>query len=273
MEEVDWTNEAVVQLIQEYEKRPELWDVNHPMYRVHTVKYKAWAQLASIFECDIMDMRKKLNSVFASHRRVKANLRSGGRSSWFLYPYLRFLPGHIEHNVDGVETPKVDVRQVQESEAEESGESNDSSSDDDNEEEQPVLVKVEPEIVQPRPKRRFIPPPTSPNLSRQPKPLKRRLLKEPTKPTSDLDSKLLEALKLLKRSELSRKKDECDSFGEYIATSLRKHDERTQSMIKQAINNILFEQEMKKYSGGQYTVVLTNMEENPLVLGDHETDK
>ncbi|XP_030025719.1 uncharacterized protein LOC115444187 isoform X2 [Manduca sexta] len=272
MAEVEWTNEAAIQLIQEYEKRPELWDTNHTLYRVHTAKYEAWSDIARVFECDMTDLRKKLNSIFASHRREKAKVRCGGRSSWFLYPYMKFLPSHIDNN-DVTPTPKVDVRQVQESEAEESGESNDSSSDDDNEEEQPVLVKVEPEIVQPRPKRRFIPPPTSPNLSRQPKPLKRRLLKEPTKPTSDLDSKLLEALKLLKRSELSRKKDECDSFGEYIATSLRKHDERTQSMIKQAINNILFEQEMKKYSGGQYTVVLTNMEENPLVLGDHETDK
>lgn len=91
--------------------------------------------------------------------------------------------------------------------------------------------------------------------------------------TRQLDIKLIEALKLLKRSELSKRKDECDTFGEYIATSLRKHDDRTQSMIKQAINNILFEQEMKKYSSGQYTVVLTGMEENPLVLGDQETEK
>lgn len=66
---------------------------------------------------------------------------------------------------------------------------------------------------------------------------------------------------------MTRKKDECDSFGEYIADSLRKHDERTQSMIKQAINNILFEQEMKKYSASQY-VVISGIDENPLILGD-----
>lgn len=39
-------------------------------------------------------------------------------------------------------------------------------------------------------------------------------------------------------------------------------------MIKQAINNILFEQEMKKYSVGQYAVVISGVDENPLILGD-----
>lgn len=96
-------------------------------------------------------------------------------------------------------------------------------------------------------------------------PLKRKLGIKENEP---LDSRLLEILKLLRKSDLSRKKDECDSFGDYIAVSLRKHDERTRSMIKQAINNILFEQEMKKYSANQYTVVLSGVDENPLVIGD-----
>lgn len=103
--------------------------------------------------------------------------------------------------------------------------------------------------------------------------LKRRIIKDANNTTTtvnNLDSRLLETLKLLRKSDLSKKKDECDSFGEYIAISLRKHDERTQSMIKQAINNILFEQEMKKYSTGQYTVVLSGMDENPLVIGDEK---
>lgn len=95
--------------------------------------------------------------------------------------------------------------------------------------------------------------------------LKRKIVKD----NDSLDNRLLETLRLLRKSDLSRKKDECDSFGDYIAISLRKHDERTQSMIKQAINNILFEQEMKKYSTtGQFTVVLSGVDENPLVIGD-----
>lgn len=91
-----------------------------------------------------------------------------------------------------------------------------------------------------------------------------------TNQSTHTDSKLIEMLRLLKKSDISKKKDECDSFGEYIATSLRKHDDRTQSMIKQAINNILFEQEMKKYTN--YSVVISP--ENPLdnVIGDDDDE-
>lgn len=72
-------------------------------------------------------------------------------------------------------------------------------------------------------------------------------------------------IKLLRKTENCKKKDECDTFGEYIASSLRKHDDRTQSMIKQAINNILFEQEMKKYNtSGTYAVIISDPIENPL---------
>lgn len=158
-------------------------------------------------------------------------------------------------------------------EREQTSEDDDDDEDDEDRGEQEVLIKQEPSIETydmdedaPRDNRN--------NDVKQPlkryrlnRPLvKRKLIKE----NNSLDSRLLETLRLLRKSDLSRKKDECDSFGEYIAVSLRKHDERTQSMIKQAINNILFEQEMKKYSTGHYTVVLQGVDENPLVLGDQE---
>lgn len=104
--------------------------------------------------------------------------------------------------------------------------------------------------------------PRKPKLSTT---VKKRLVKE----ISDkLDCKLLEVVRLLRRDH-SKKKDECDSFGEYIADSLRKHDDKTQCMIKQAINNILFEQEMKKFkSTSTLTLVLNGLDENPLKLMD-----
>lgn len=44
------------------------------------------------------------------------------------------------------------------------------------------------------------------------------------------------------------RRDDCDTYGEYIAATLRKHDNQTQCLIKQAINRILFEQEMSQYA-------------------------
>lgn len=102
MTEVEWTNDLVIRLINEYKQRPELWDCAHELYRVPTAKYEAWSELAIAFECDIADLRKKLNSVFASHRREKGKVRCGGRSTWFLYKHLSFLPNHLESAHDDV---------------------------------------------------------------------------------------------------------------------------------------------------------------------------
>jgi hypothetical protein len=102
MTQVEWTNELVIRLIQEYKLRPMLWDPDHDMYRIQTAKYEAYAELAAMFGCDIVDLRRKLNSVFASYRREKVKIRSGGKSYWFLYQYMKFLPSHLampERNV------------------------------------------------------------------------------------------------------------------------------------------------------------------------------
>lgn len=125
------------------------------------------------------------------------------------------------------------------------------------------MIKEEPDFERTPPKTKSIC--SKPRLKRV---LKRRIIKERTESLAERN-KLLER-KLYKRSEIYKKKDECDTFGEYIAMSLRKHDERTRSMIKQAINNILFEQEMKKYNSGQYAVLISNVEtcENPLMIGE-----
>lgn len=99
MGDVEWTNNLVIRLMKEYAKRPELWDSNNELYRVQTARYEAWSDLGKLFECDIAELRKKLNSIFASHRREKAKVRMGGRSTWFLYPYMKFLPSHLNDSV------------------------------------------------------------------------------------------------------------------------------------------------------------------------------
>lgn len=148
------------------------------------------------------------------------------------------------------------------------------SNDEDLNSVQEVLIKQEPIHVHYKQRARA---PAKTHKPRITRPLKRRVVKEHHSSSSSsfvsnvLDSRLAEAVKLLRRSEMTRKMDECDSFAKYIADSLRKHDDRTQSMIKQAINNILFEQEMKKYSSNQqYAVVLAGIDENPLILSDQD---
>ncbi|XP_053610573.1 uncharacterized protein LOC128675291 [Plodia interpunctella] len=274
-----WSQSTVIRLVEEYKKRPELWDIAHESYRKQTTKYEAWSEMAAIFDCDIADLRRKMNSILASLRREKTKVRCGGRSSWFLYDYMHFLPTHIPNNVIGspdykrctkleAEDDQSDnenndtiVHEEEEQEVEEEEE----NEVDEGEEHQLIYIKQEPSTTKfVRPTTKYIHQSVNkPRLIRT-----RRIRKKPiTANSNKLDSKILETLKLIKSSNLTKKKDECDSFGEYIANSLRKHDERTQSMIKQAINNILFEQEMKKYGPGPYEVLMT-AEENPLILED-----
>ncbi|XP_026753247.1 uncharacterized protein LOC113513452 [Galleria mellonella] len=268
MADVEWTNELVIKLVEEYSKKPELWDNTHKWYRMHTAKYEAWTDLANMFDCDIADLRKKLNSIFASHRREKAKVRCGGRSLWFLYNHLKFLPNHLDNdnNPDAV-VMKSNNSRIEEDFEEHTSDDNNHDVDEDHEE---IIIKEEP-VVQ-----TYVKPKSYKYTTHKPrltKTIKRRIIREaPANSSSRIDSKILETLRLIRKSDLSRKKDECDSFGEYIADSLRKHDDRTQSMIKQAINNILFEQEMKKYSTNQYEVVITGVDENPLILGDTDSN-
>ncbi|CAH0694398.1 unnamed protein product [Spodoptera exigua] len=307
-ERADWSGDALVRLLAEYRKRPELWYKGHRLYREHSAKYESWSELAALFHCTIAELRKKLNSIFASYRREKSKIRHGGSTHWFLYDHLKFLPDHVatpasdgnadgSHNENALETNDHEVDQKREDELNiklieqrslqpqassnyatesRSGESSDNNEEEEVEEEeeqtedreQQVIIKQEPSTSETSEKQPSAP--AQPRKRGRRKMFPRSKLTQPMKRKQlrghdALDNKLLEALKILKKSDLSRKKDECDSFGEYIAISLRKHDERTQSMIKQAINNILFEQEMRMYSAGQYTVVLTGDDENPLV--------
>lgn len=172
----------------------------------------------------------------------------------------------------------VSFRQAtnQEAEEEQPAWEDENQVDEDDEEEDDdihqIIIKEEPEPaakVPSKPQHEYIYPVHKPRLPR-----KRKIIRSPTTSGgTKIENVILETLKILRRSNITKKKDECDSFGEYIADSLRKHDERTQAMIKQAINNILFEQEMKKYSSGHYEIVISGVDENPLILGENHHEK
>ncbi|CAH2240270.1 jg2282 [Pararge aegeria aegeria] len=250
---MEWSNKEVIRLVKAYKAKRMLWDPLHDLYHVQTAKYEAWCELAEPYGCEIVELRKKFNSIFASYRREKAKIRTGGTSFWFLYKYLSFLPSHMDQE----KSEKAKKKPL----SEEPDEPPDEPPSDPEEYEDigssspvHIIVKEETEITPQSPPRYFL---TKPNTT---------LIHKRRREKEDFDKQNTIESKLLKRTKLYKKKDECDSFGEYIAIALRKHDDKTKSMIKQAINNILFEQEMKKYNSGQYAVIYTGVEENPLIV-------
>ncbi|XP_048480504.1 uncharacterized protein LOC105387752 isoform X3 [Plutella xylostella] len=277
---MEWTNKQVVRLVREYERHPEVWDSTHELFRVFTAKHEAWEDMAKKFNCEVIDLKKKMNSVLASHRRERCRVRAGRPSCWFLYDALSFLPHHLGNLVprrakggsENEDDGSVQGYQDNQEDDEEQTEYLDIPADDMHEE---VIIKQEDQ-----PKKRTvyttsvgrIKPEYNQRL-RLMRNIKRKNTAAPSQGSLAAANSTTDLIRILKRSELLKKKDECDSFGEYIANSLRKHGERTRSMIKHAINNIIFEQEMKKYSG-QYdvSIVSGDDDENPLILSNQMSD-
>ncbi|CAF4927956.1 unnamed protein product [Pieris macdunnoughi] len=256
-------NEQVIRVVNEFKARALLWDPEHDLYRVKTSRNEAWSEIATEFNYSVMDLKKKFRSIFASHRRERSKVLLGIKTHWFLYDLLSFLPTHVKNlksskkrNSSAQKTLQT-YKQVDEN-VDEVNDDHDGDTDHSDDEtefiQEAIIIKTEPEDE---------PPPKRVLHYRKPRAVR------PTRPsfkrhflTRERDRSLTEPY--VKPSPV-KGKDECDSFGEYIAVSLRKHDERTRSMIKQAINNILFEQEMKKYNSSSYVV-----EKNPLIIGDSD---
>lgn len=111
-EEMNGNNDQVLRMVNEFKVRPMLWDPDNDLYRVHTAKYEAWSEIAKMFDYDVTDLRRKFNSIFASHRREKARVRAGNKSKWFLYDQLNFLPSHI-NNLKNSSNKKSTRRTIQ----------------------------------------------------------------------------------------------------------------------------------------------------------------
>lgn len=63
---------------------------------------------------------------------------------------------------------------------------------------------------------------------------------------------LLQAFDILK-SSATIPTDPYFTYGQHIANELRKYDPNTLAQVKQAINNVIFEADMGKFSYGYYT--------------------
>ena len=82
-----WTEEKTIELIEQLESRPCLWDVYHATYSKRDVKELAYAELSDQFELPIAEIKSKVNSSRTQFDRelAKKSKTKSGQSTDELY--------------------------------------------------------------------------------------------------------------------------------------------------------------------------------------------
>lgn len=85
----EWTNELALQLIDDYEKFPVLWDAKGPHNFSKNKKADAWEAISLNMRVDMPQCIQKMNSLLGSFRREKKegkkSIGTGKGMYFFLY--------------------------------------------------------------------------------------------------------------------------------------------------------------------------------------------
>jgi len=101
---MEWSNAVVLNLIDEYRQRECLWNPKDSNYKSKTKKLDAWSELANVFKCDILEIKKKMESLQSSFRRERQKeetttgmgAEDAYQSKWFAFKSLEFLKDKFE---------------------------------------------------------------------------------------------------------------------------------------------------------------------------------
>lgn len=74
----EWTVDNTIRLIEAYERYPLLWNPCEKLYRNKYKRNDALIEIASDIGCNVLDLKKKLDSILAQHRREKKNVTKSG---------------------------------------------------------------------------------------------------------------------------------------------------------------------------------------------------
>lgn len=96
---VELTDDFDVTLIQEFEKRPDLYDRNAPNSKDKQYIEELWEGLANCLGYDVSIVKNRMvqirNKYHLEKKRIETTKGGGGESKWPLYDQLSFLSEHI----------------------------------------------------------------------------------------------------------------------------------------------------------------------------------
>nr|CAH7736572.1 unnamed protein product [Callosobruchus chinensis] len=74
---MEWSQQIVLVLLEEYQKREILWKPRHPLYYNTIKKEDGWREIAAILNVEVQELKKKMESLKGSFRREKSRVKKG----------------------------------------------------------------------------------------------------------------------------------------------------------------------------------------------------
>ncbi|PNF25136.1 hypothetical protein B7P43_G01993 [Cryptotermes secundus] len=231
-------NKKCLTLIQLYKSKEVLWNSKSANYYNKSIREDAWKDIGDEMKMPVQDLKKRMTSLLASYRREKSRIKkshitAAGTvyvSKWFAFNEFDFMADK------NTLTDTVDTL------PDEPGTSHSAETSGLENENEELAVAVEgitssrtPEVPEAPQRKRAR---TDPFASARAK--------------EENQAVLLEAFHILK-SSVTTLTDPYFTYGQHIANELRKYDPSTLAQVKHAINNVIFEADMGKYSYGYYT--------------------
>ncbi|KAL1516253.1 hypothetical protein ABEB36_000172 [Hypothenemus hampei] len=219
---MEWANDKTIELIELYRSKDCLWNPKSKHYKLLNKKNDAWGEIASEINCDMPEVKKKVNSLLASFRRERQKVvakKSGSgadevyHSTWFAFKSLYFLMDKF--------TPKTEnTKEIPKELTDNEGISNDEHAITDT-----LLQREEQQ-----------------DITQQPKTAKQNRKRQ------SIENRLDEAYSLMKETVAKKSNKTSDViFGQYVASKMEKYSDRSKNIVQHLINNILFEADMGRY--------------------------
>lgn len=94
---MEWSNSISVNLINLYREHECLWNPLHDDYKSKLKKTDAWNEISEIMECEVIEVKKKMESLLSSFRRERQKQTEFSRGdeifepTWFAFKHMEFL--------------------------------------------------------------------------------------------------------------------------------------------------------------------------------------
>nr|XP_033340363.1 uncharacterized protein LOC117228625 [Megalopta genalis]XP_033340364.1 uncharacterized protein LOC117228625 [Megalopta genalis] len=218
--EKEWSQAKVLELIELYRERSNLWDARDPKYKNKIKRHDAFGEIAALLEESSDEVERKMKNLLSHFSRElkkeQQTMKSGAgsediyRSKWFAFESMSFLRNRNKPRT----TPNK---------------------------EENIITTIDKEVLQPQIIESEC---GNPGNSQETQSRKRKV--------ADKADAAFDLLQKLCNKNID--KDEFSVYGEYVAIQVRNlKNECARRKLQHAINNAIFSAQMEEYNAARHT--------------------